>query len=226
VRETGDVTHRFDYDSVSSSISQFLRGQAERIRRQHAASIIEIGKALLDAKQYLSHGSFIIWVETEAYIPARTAQVYMRVAQWVSDKSAAAALLSPATLHLLSAPSVPQEFIRDTLDRIDAGEHLTAAHVRKELRALRDAKQQKRCREMTTLQLRDSHQSVESSTIPVNANEIVTLAVSIMIRGLSPTDFQQVRDLLTSKEVRGDPKLARNIAAAFLRAGARAPGGI
>jgi hypothetical protein len=40
------------------------------------------------AKHYLSHGSFLRWVETEAGLPARTAQAYMQVAHWASGKNA------------------------------------------------------------------------------------------------------------------------------------------
>src|SRR5262249_7339757 len=79
---------QFDYNSVSSPVASFLKGQAERIRRQYVGSIIQIGRALLSAKSHLSHGEFLCWVEGEVCIPARTAQAYMRVAQWSEDKSA------------------------------------------------------------------------------------------------------------------------------------------
>ena len=89
---------RFDYESVPLSVAKFLRGQADRIRRQCATSVIQIGKALLEAKRHLSHGGFLRWVECEVCIPVRTAQTYMRVANWASDKGATVAHLSPSAL--------------------------------------------------------------------------------------------------------------------------------
>src|SRR4030081_764009 len=80
---------RFDYSLVAASLARFLRGQAERIRRQCASSILQIGRALLEAKRHLSHGAFIQWIESEVCIPARTAQAYMRVASWSVGKGAA-----------------------------------------------------------------------------------------------------------------------------------------
>jgi len=208
---------RFDYSAMSPPVSKFLRGQAERIRRQHTASIIQIGKALIGAKRYLCHGEFIGWVETEACIPARTAQVYMRVAQWACDKSAAAALLPPAALHVLSAPSAPNEFVRDILNRVDAGEHITSALIRKELKAIRDAKQQEHDQRETTLQGSDNIKKKEINAMSVDANDVVGRAIVIMARGLSTADFEQVRALLTSKQLLDELKLAHRIAAAFLR---------
>src|ERR1700694_3470263 len=72
---------RFDYCSVAPPLASFLKGQAERIRRQCATSIIQIGKALFEAKRHLSHGAFLRWVEWEVCMPVRTAQACMRVAR-------------------------------------------------------------------------------------------------------------------------------------------------
>jgi hypothetical protein len=211
------VTLRFDYGSVSSSVAQFLQGQAARIRRHQTNSIIHIGKALIGAKHYLSHGSFIVWVETEAGMSARTAQIYMRVAQWVSDKSTAAAHLAPTALHLLSAPGVPKDYVRDILNRVDAGERVAPAAIRRELRALRDAEQRKHHKEVSLLQLRDDSRETEMNAVLMDANDVVARAVTIMVRGLSSKDFEQVRVLLTSKPVLDDTKLGHHLATEFSR---------
>jgi hypothetical protein len=105
---------RLDYESLPLSVAKFLRGQADRIRRQCATSAIQIGKALLEAKRHLSHGRFLRWVECEVCIPVRTAQAYMRVANWASDKGATVAHLSPSALYLLSASGVSEEFAERT----------------------------------------------------------------------------------------------------------------
>src|SRR6478735_8849764 len=109
----GEDTFRFDYNSVSSSVAKFLKGQADRIRRQCASSTIQIGRALLESKRHLSHGEFTKWVELEVGVPVRTAQAYMRVAAWAADKGASVARLSPSALYLLSASTTPAEFVAD-----------------------------------------------------------------------------------------------------------------
>jgi len=124
----------FDYASLPQSVARFLQGQADRIRRQCSSSIIQIGKALIEAKRHLSHGGFVQWVECEVGIPARTAQVYMRAASWASGKSATVAHLPPSALYLLSAPSAPEKFIEEILQRIDAGEHIAPSAMREQLK--------------------------------------------------------------------------------------------
>lgn len=99
---TNDISirARFDYSDVQPTVARFLRGQADRIRQQCVTSIIQIGKALREAKRHLSHGAFLQWVEWEVCIPVRAAQAYMRVAAWAADKGAAVVHLTPTTLYL------------------------------------------------------------------------------------------------------------------------------
>src|SRR6185295_2783239 len=124
---------KFDYDCLPSSVAKFLQGQADRIRRHCASSIIQIGKALTEAKHHLSHGQFLLWVEGEVGMPVRTAQAYTRIASWASTKGATVAHLTPSALHLLSASSTPAEFAADVLSRVKEGEHISPSVLRKEL---------------------------------------------------------------------------------------------
>jgi hypothetical protein len=107
-------------------------------------SIIQIGKDISSAKRYLSHGEFLLWVENEAAIPARTAQANMRVASWVSSKSAAVALLPPTALHALSSRTVPQEFVEEVLSGVEAGERIKLPLLRAQIKALRETAPQQR----------------------------------------------------------------------------------
>jgi hypothetical protein len=99
--------------------------------------VVNIGKDLIGAKRYLSHGAFLCWVEAEAGIPARTAQVYMQVAQWVGGKGATVAHLPLTALYLLSARSTPNEFAMDVLNRVQRGETVSLTSLREELKAVR-----------------------------------------------------------------------------------------
>jgi hypothetical protein len=90
----------FDYGSLSPEIADALREHTARIRHQVKATttaIVWIGRDLLAVKQMLEHGQFVQWVEKECGFSIRTAQNYMRVAEFFEGKSATVALLSPAT---------------------------------------------------------------------------------------------------------------------------------
>src|ERR1700730_6747762 len=142
-RNAWQPSSKFDYAVLSPSVEKFLRGQADRIRRQCASSIVQMGKALFEAKRHLSHGEFLRWVELEVGIPARTSQAYMRVAKWASGKSAAVVHLPPSALYVLSSSAVPEEFIIDVLERVEAGKQIPASAIRQELKALRLSKDAK-----------------------------------------------------------------------------------
>jgi Protein of unknown function (DUF3102) len=221
-QKTGDIgeinvaSRRFEYDSVSPSVAQFLRNQADRIRRSAAASIINVGKDLIVAKHYLSHGSFLNWVEREVGIPARTAQAYMQVAQWASRRGAAVALLPPSLLYLLSAPSTPTAFIDEILKRVEEGHPVELKTVRGELKAIRSEKRNSDCTGVCVNQCGTSAEIKSDVIAPSRSyNTPLIEAISIFMRALSRHDFTKVRDLLTSKSVLEDPELPHSIEAAF-----------
>ena len=196
----------FDYASVSPSVATFLKGQADRIRRGCATSIVQIGKALIEAKRHLSHGAFVHWVEGEVGIPPRTAQSYMRVARWVKGKNVTVAHLPPSLLYLLSAPSTPGPLASMLLGRAEAGERIDMAAARSAVRASRAAR-------------KGAHDPVPMKR---RANCVAAAAlievVSMLSRQLSEQDFDCVRKALTSDAVLKDPNLAANIVAAFAAA--------
>jgi Protein of unknown function (DUF3102) len=211
INATSGSVPEFEYTSVAPSVAQFLRNQADRIRRSAAASIINVGKDLIAAKHYLSHGMFLIWVEKEVGIPPRTAQAYMQVAQWASHRNATVAHLPPSLLYLLSARSTPTTFIDEILARVEEGQPVELKRVRGELKAIRSKKHGgaspcRADRRDTSTEIMAPNESYDTPLME---------AISIFIRGLSRHDFAKVRDLLTSKSVLEDPELPHSIEAAF-----------
>jgi hypothetical protein len=201
----------FDYESVPASVATFLKGQADRIRRSSAKCVIQVGKDLIAAKHYLSHGSFGRWVQTEIGIPVRTAQAYMRVAQWTS-KRAAFAYLPPSVLYLLSASNTPDAFTRDILDRLEAGATITIPELKAELKALRRARREP---QQEGFGAKHDFAQNQASRPAAKIHPDVLAAVKIIARGLAVEDFARVRDVMTSKAVLDDPEFAQNIRAAF-----------
>jgi hypothetical protein len=214
--ENSKALLRFDYTTVSPKVAKFLQGQAERVSRQYSTSVVQIGKALIGVRHYLPHGAFVRWVESEAHIPSRTAQVYMKVAKWISGKTAAVAELPPSVLYLLSAPSTPQDFVQDVLSRVDAGEQILSAAIRKEIMALRTTEREGWGKRLPAPSTSAEHVGrPKIDVISSDTKTIVAQAVTIVARGLPPEDFKLVRDMMTSKRVLDDPQLAESIAMAF-----------
>ncbi|MGY3621913.1 DUF3102 domain-containing protein [Bradyrhizobium sp. USDA 10063] len=209
---------RFSYESVPSNVAAFLRGQADRIRQQCAISVIQIGKALIEAKRYLSHGEFLRWVESEVCIPSRSAQAYMRAAKWAADKHATVARLSPSALYLLSASGTPEEFATDILNRIEAGEYISPSAMRAELKMLRANEHQERVGpEVSPAEDRLDQSDWETTRAERATSRVVTELVAILIQNLPADDFARVRDIMTSDVVLSDPRLAQNLERAFQR---------
>ncbi|MEW6645125.1 MAG: DUF3102 domain-containing protein [Pseudomonadota bacterium] len=206
---------RFDYCSVAPNVASFLKGQAERIRRQCATSIIQIGKALSEAKRHLSHGAFLRWVEWEVGMPARTAQACMRVASWATGKSAVVAHLSPTMLYLLSAPSCPEDFAADTLKRLEAGELIAPTVMREKLKALRSNKHLGNGPETEAIVEISPAISWEGDRVGNEILRRLNELAEILKKGLSSVDFERVRQIVTSDDVLNDPELPQNLGRAF-----------
>jgi hypothetical protein len=212
VAAPSNVGAHFDYKTVSPSVAKFLRGQADRIHRTASRSIIQIGKDLVGAKHYLSHGLFLRWVEDEVGLSARTAQAYMQATQWVASKGATVAYLPPSILYLLSSPSTPEELIDDVLRRVETGERLSAQAVRQQVKEL---KKSKRDRPAANPSGDPKPQRLKSASGTEDDDPLISEAVGILARALPQADYSRIKTILTSKTVLDDPELATKIASAF-----------
>ena len=215
VRGTNGNEAHFDYTSLPRSVTSFLQGEADRIRRHAGLSIINIGKGLIAAKRYLSHGQFIKWVECELGIPARTAQAYMRVAQWAPGKMTKVAQLAPSLLYVLSSPSTPTALVVDVIKKVEAGERVVLSDVRAELRAARARREQDHegvSRERGALQVNGTMEIVpaESAVQP-----LLIEVIAILARELSDDVFARVEEIMTRNPIVNDTALGRKIAMAF-----------
>ena len=195
---------RFDYDTVPSTVASFLKGQADRIRKQCVTSIIQIGKALNEAKRHLSHGAFLRWVEWEVCLPARTAQAYMKVASWAADKNAAVAHLSPSTLYVLSASSTPDDYVTKILSRAESGEIIPPSAVRSELKALRESGRR------SSGDVREFGVTVQGQAHSERECHCFIEELTTFLRGvLSTSDFERARELMAQSvdsEIRNCPR--------------------
>jgi Protein of unknown function (DUF3102) len=134
----------FNYDTLPAATAASLRKQAARIRegvKTTTAAIIEVGRDLIAAKQDLEHSQFCEWVEAECVFSMRSAQNYMRAAEFAEGKNATIAFLQPATVYKLSAKSAPPEVVQEVIDRAAKGKVISDRDV---IAALKEANFEKR----------------------------------------------------------------------------------
>ena len=215
-----DQRRMFCYEALDPKVAKFLRGQAERLRRCTATSAIQIGKGLIVAKHYLNHGQFLRWVEQEIGIPSRTAQGYMRLANWASGKSATIAHLPPTVLYLLSAPSTPGRFVDDVLCRFEAGKEVPLLGIRAELKALRAGARSGSRQDAAAIEDHAVDESIELAPLRACEEGAMHEIASILLRYLPDEQFVRVRSILLSRAVVEDEQLAQSIADAFESVGA------
>ena len=79
------------------------------------------GLALLDAKQQLDHGQFHGWVLSQCGFSIRTAERYMRAAEFLEDKYDTVSHLQPSTIYRLSAKNMPASVIEQVLAQRTSG---------------------------------------------------------------------------------------------------------
>jgi hypothetical protein len=121
-------TPPFDYGALPEADRDRLRQHAEAIyaARKRAASLLDVGRRLLDAKRRLGHGRFGDWVRAEFAWSERTAQRWMAVARRLkSVKVSDLEAVSPTVLYGLASPSTPPAVRADVLEAARRGEPVT-----------------------------------------------------------------------------------------------------
>lgn len=109
----------FDYTQFDKDTSQFLQGEAGKIKgllTQTIESIVEIGSRLIEVKKSLKHGQYRQWLHSEFEMSIRTADNFTRVARCFNDANFSELDIAKSALYLLAAPSVPDEAREEALD--------------------------------------------------------------------------------------------------------------
>ena len=114
------------------------RNGFRKLNRTLTATVIELGRELIDVKARLPHGQFGPWVEAECGFTIRTAENYIKAAKFVVGKNeTAVSHLAPAVVYQLAAKSAPAALV----DRVAKGEVVTDGEVKAELAKAKREKQ-------------------------------------------------------------------------------------
>jgi hypothetical protein len=106
-----------------------LSARALRIKQVLKHSLTEVGRELTEAKEQLSHGQFVQWVEREVGVSARTAQLVMSSFRLLA-KNESFSHLSRSALYLLAAPDAPKQLVNRVERMVKAGEVPTYTAIR------------------------------------------------------------------------------------------------
>lgn len=124
----------FDYGPLPATQADELRVKASTIRSRTGTmtpSIIDIGRDLLVAKQTLPHGCLLPWVRAECGLAPRTAQNYMRVAEFADGKCESGSLLTPSAIYALSSKKAPPEVVHQVLQQLESNQEISdGLHLR------------------------------------------------------------------------------------------------
>lgn len=115
----------FDYSALTADVASEVRAAASRVQAacsKAMTTLLDIGKELLVVKERLDHGQFGAWLTAEFGWSIRSAQNYMLAAECFGDKYETVALLQPATVYALAAPSMPDKVRDQVVAGLSSGE--------------------------------------------------------------------------------------------------------
>ena len=124
----------YDYSQIAdASMRTLAQRAADEIKprlRRAADDILVIGQRLAVVRQYLPHGQWKSWIETEFGMGDETARQFIRVATRFADKSLIIRDLTPTALYMLAAPSTPDEAIAEVESLVTNGYTPTVAETK------------------------------------------------------------------------------------------------
>lgn len=102
-------------------------------KRQAGSAILEIGKRLVEAKEQLSHGEWLPWLEKKVAFSERSAQQYMRLWKEYGKSALSADLSVSKALVLLALPESEREDFAAEKHTVNGEEKTVSGMTVKEL---------------------------------------------------------------------------------------------
>jgi len=99
----------------------------QKLLKNRALNVLEIGKHLILVKSQLEHGQFEKWLDGNFGLEATSARRFIRVAEVFGAENKQIACFGPSALYLLSCRNTPEGAIKEALRRAKKGEQITHA---------------------------------------------------------------------------------------------------
>ncbi len=124
----------YDYTQITDpNLRTLAQRAAEEIKprlRRATEDILTIGNRLATVRQYLPHGQWMDWLDTEFEMGDETARHFINVATRFSDKYQKFGNLKPSALYALAAPSTPDDAIAEVETHLANGYIPTVAETK------------------------------------------------------------------------------------------------
>ena len=177
----------FDYKGIDAETQRLLESEAAAIRKnllQVKTSAIQLGHRLLKVKALLPR-RFGEWVRSHCDFSPRTAELFMRAAEFADGHASIAQKLSQTALFHLSAPRLDEDLRRRLVDAVETGEVASSTEIKKLIR-----------RESEKTNASKGADADQGYQTPQALVELV----SILIGGLAEPDLERVRSIAASLE--------------------------
>jgi len=125
---------------------EVIEGEILIFKAQASASMLEIGRRLIEAKAQLNHGEFLSWLEEKVEFSVRTAQRFMRIAEGYKDSDTVTLLGTRKALALLAFEEVEREEFLTEKHEVNGEEktvqEMTSAELDEAIRARKQAEEE------------------------------------------------------------------------------------
>ena len=131
---------------------EVITGEILDAKRAGGEAILTIGRCLIEAKEMLSHGEWLPWLNERVELSERTAQKFMRLAREWSNPSALADLGATKALMLLALP-------KEERDQFVAGHDVVDMTSRQLEQAIKERDEAKAAAEQAAADQRTAEQA-------------------------------------------------------------------
>lgn len=132
--ESGVIANGFDYGSLATDQRAVVQGKAAEIKQAVNASVVTVGRLLVEVRGVLPHGQFAPWCRAEfPQWKESSIQQFMNAARLVDSNPQNAGHLesvSPSALIELARPSTPEPVREAIVAKVKNGTKVTAKDVK------------------------------------------------------------------------------------------------
>jgi len=125
---------------------EVIEGEIHIFKAQASASMLEIGRRLIEAKTQLQHGEWEKWLEEKVEFSARTAQRFMKIAEGYKESDTVALLGTRKALALLAFEEVEREEFLAEKHEVNGEEktvqEMTSAELDEAIRRRKEAEEE------------------------------------------------------------------------------------
>ena len=125
---------------------EVIEGEILFFKAQASASMLEIGRRLIEAKEQLPHGQWQNWLAEKVAFSERSAQRFMRIAEGYSKTDSLAGLGATKALQLLAFEEVEREEFIAEKHEVNGEEktvqEMTSAELQEAIKRRKDAEQE------------------------------------------------------------------------------------